>query len=65
MNNEIASNKYHHQSVRQTVYGRNTYNYAPTPVRSGNEGKPVVASRINLPLETDGPATCLVYFFNS
>ena len=52
----------HSQTYRQTVYDKNTYTYARVPEISLNENKPPVASRINLPLVADGPATCLVYF---
>jgi hypothetical protein len=53
------------QAFRQTVYDRNTYTYAQTPEIKVNEGKPPVASRLNLPLDADGPATCLVYFITN
>ena len=53
------------QAFRQTAYDRNTCNYAQAPEIKVKEDKPPVASRLNLPLETDGPATCLVYFFTN
>lgn len=61
-NNTIRSTDDHPQYLRQTVYDRNTYTYARVPEININDDKPPVASRINLPLEADGPATCLVYF---
>jgi len=63
MQNHTTINTDHQPLVlRQTVYGRNTYTYARVPEINLNENKPPVASRINLPLVADGPATCLVYF---
>ena len=64
MNDNINNFEINHGANQQTVFDRQTYEYARTPVKSGAENRPVVASRLNLPLETDGPATCLV-FFNS
>jgi len=61
-NNTIRSTDDHPQNLRQTVYDRNTYTYARVPGININDDKPPVASRINLPFEADGPATCLVYF---
>ena len=65
MNDITITTGTHHGTIFQTVFNNSTYDYMITPVKSGNEGKPVVASRLNLPLETDGPATCLVYFTNT
>ena len=61
-NNTIRSTDHHPQDLRQTVYDKNTYTYARVAEIIINENKPPVASKINLPLEADGPATCLVYF---
>ena len=63
MQNQITINTDSNpQAFRQTVYDRNTYTYARVPEININDDEPPVASRINLPLEADGPATCLVYF---
>ena len=62
LNNTIRSTGDVPQDLRQTVYDRNTYTYARVPEININDDIPPVASRINLPLEADGPATCLVYF---
>ena len=60
--NDITKTITGNQPGHQTIFNNSTYDYSRTPVRSGIEDKPVVASRLNLPLEADGPATCLVYF---
>ncbi len=47
---------------RQTVFGRSTYNYVPVAPLSKMKAAQTNTSRLNLPLETDGPATCLVFY---
>ncbi len=47
---------------RQTVFGRSTYNYVSLASLSKMKAAQTNTSRLNLPLETDGPATCLVFY---
>ena len=66
MQKQNISNSSSKQPIRrQTVFGRSTYNYALiTSVKAKEDVRPD-ASRLNLPLETDGPATCLVFYSSS
>jgi hypothetical protein len=47
---------------QQTVFGKSTDNYVSVASLSKRKAAQSNTSRLNLPLETDGLATCLVFY---